>query len=37
MDTTAIIVAIVAVVFMGIMGGLIIYSNTPEKKKDKQD
>jgi hypothetical protein len=36
MDTTGIVVIAIAVVFMGIIGGLAFYANRPEKsEKDK--
>jgi hypothetical protein len=38
MDTTSIVVIAIAVVFMGIIGGLALYANRPEKNdKDKAE
>jgi hypothetical protein len=37
MDTTAIVVIAVAVVFMGIIGGLVLYSNRAPKGEDGSD
>jgi hypothetical protein len=37
MDTTAIVVIALAVVFMGIIGGLVLYANREPKEKDGSD